>query len=85
MVGSGSGLAYGKMAYRRMTYDLVVSDKYTDRHNQGSDRMQIFRFPEADGSIKEIARENIMDIQYDFFRCHKKTSFKLIRIRNFYT
>lgn len=60
MVGSGSGLAYSKMAYKRMTYDLVVSDKYIDRHNQGSDRKQIFRFPEADGSLKEIVRENIM-------------------------
>ncbi|MDE6795133.1 MAG: hypothetical protein K2J63_07485 [Muribaculaceae bacterium] len=48
MVGSGSGLAYSKMAYKRMTYDLVVSDKYTDRHNQGSDRKQVFRLPEAD-------------------------------------
>ena len=27
MVCSGSGLAYGKMAYKRMTYDLVVSDR----------------------------------------------------------
>jgi len=61
MTGSGSGMAYGKMAYKSMTYDLVVSDRYTDRHNQGSDRKQIFRFPEADGSLKEITRENVMD------------------------
>lgn len=61
LAGSGSGLAYGKMAYKRMTYDLIVSDKYTDRHNQGSDRKQVFRFPEADGSLKEIVRENVMD------------------------
>lgn len=61
MAGSGSGLAYGKTAYKRMTYDLVMSDKYTDRHNQGADRKQIFRFPESDGSMKEIVRENVMD------------------------
>ena len=60
MAGSGSGLAYGKIAYRRMTYDLIVSDKYTDRHNHGTDRKQVFRFPGADGSINEIVRENLM-------------------------
>lgn len=60
MAGSGRGLTYGKIAYKRMTYDLVVSDKYTDRHNQGSDRKQIFRFPNADDSFDEIVRENVM-------------------------
>lgn len=61
MVGSGSGIAYGKMAYKRMTYDLIVSDKYTDCHNHGTDRKQIFRFPGADGSMNEIIRENIIN------------------------
>lgn len=60
LAGSGSGLAYGKVAYKRMTYDLIVSDKYTDRHNQGTDRKQVFRFPVADGSFNEIVRENLM-------------------------
>ncbi len=61
MAGSGSGLAYGKIAYKRMTYDMIVSDKYTDRHNQGTDRKQVFRFPDADGTLKEITRKNVMD------------------------
>lgn len=60
MAGSGSSLAYGKIAYKRMTYDLIVSDKYTDRHNQGTDRKQVFRFPAADDSFNEIVRENLM-------------------------
>lgn len=58
MAGSGSGLAYGKLAYKRMTYDMIVSDKYTDRHNQGTDRTQIFRFPANDGTMNEVTREN---------------------------
>ena len=41
-----------------MTYDMIVSDKYTDRHNQGTDRMQVFRFPTSDGKMEEITREN---------------------------
>lgn len=60
LAGSGSGLAYGKIAYKRMTFDLIVSDKYTDRHNQGTDRKQIFRFPAADGTFDEIVRENLI-------------------------
>lgn len=60
MAGSGNGLAYGKIAYKNMVYDLIVSDKYTDRHNQGTDRKQVFRFPNSDGCLNEIVRENIM-------------------------
>lgn len=60
MAGSGSGTAYGKMAYKSMTYDLIASDKYTDRHNQGTDMKQIFRIPSDNGSLNEIVRENII-------------------------
>ncbi len=60
MTGSGSGLAYGKMAYKSMTYDMLVTDKYTDRGHQGSDNSQVFRLPGADGSEREITRDNVM-------------------------
>lgn len=61
LAGSGSGLAYSKIAYKRMTYDISVSDKYTDRHNTGTEQKQIFRFPMTDGSTSEITRDNILD------------------------
>lgn len=61
LAGSGSGLAYSKIAYKRMTYDISVSDKYTDRHNTGTEQKQIFRFPMTDGSTSEIIRDNILD------------------------
>lgn len=61
MVGSGSGSAYGKIAYKRMTFDLIISDKYTDRHNQGTDRKQVFHFPQENGSFNRIIRESVMD------------------------
>ena len=66
LAGSGSGLAYAKMAYKRMTYDLSVSDKYTDRHNTGDEQIQVFRFPDADGGVNEITRSNLLD--YSRFR-----------------
>lgn len=61
MAGSGSGLAYSKVAYKRMTYDISVNNKYTDRHHTGTEQTQVFRFPKADGSIDEITRSNILD------------------------
>lgn len=61
LAGSGSGLAYAKMAYKRMTYDISVNDKYTDRHNTGDEQIQIFRFPGANGDVNEITRSNLLD------------------------
>ena len=61
MAGSGSGFAYTKVAYKRMTYDISVNDKYTYRHHTGTEQTQVFRFPKADGSIDEITRSNILD------------------------
>lgn len=61
LAGSGSGLSYAKMAYKRMTYDISVNDKYTDRHNTGDEQIQIFRFPGANGDVNEITRSNLLD------------------------
>lgn len=61
MAGSGSGLGYAKIAYKRMTYDISVNDKFTDRHHTGSEQWQVFRFPQADGPVQEITRDNILD------------------------
>lgn len=61
LAGSGSGLAYSKIAYKRMTYDISVNDKYTDRHHTGTEQKQVYRFPMTDGSTSEITRYNLLD------------------------
>ncbi len=61
MAGSGSGLGYAKIAYKRMTYDISVNDKFTDSHHTGSEQRQVFRFPQDGGPIQEIMRDNILD------------------------
>lgn len=61
MAGSGSGLAYTKITYKRMTYDISINDKYTDRHHTGTEQTQVFRFRQTDGSINEITRNNFLD------------------------
>lgn len=61
MAGSGSGLAYTKITYKRMTYDISINDKYTDRHHTGTEQTQAFRFQQTDGSIDEITRNNFLD------------------------
>ena len=61
MAGSGRGLAYAKMSYKRMTFDVNVTDKYTDRQHIGTEQKQVFRFPAKDGTDDEITRSNILD------------------------
>lgn len=61
LAGSGSGLAYSKIAYKRMTYDISMNDKYTDRHHTGTEQKQVYRFPQSDGSVSEITRDNLLD------------------------
>ena len=61
MAGSGRGLTYAKTAYRRMTYDISVNDKYTDRRHTGEEQTQVFRFPGEAGGINEITRSNLLD------------------------
>lgn len=47
IAGSASGLAYTKFNFKRMTYDLSLSDYYLDSHHGGSEQMQIYSL--ADG------------------------------------
>lgn len=61
MAGSGKGLAYAKTSYKRMTYDININDKYTDRHHTGEEQTQVFRFPGEAGDINEITRSNLLD------------------------
>lgn len=58
LAGSCSELAYAKMAYKKMTYDIHVNDKYTDRHHNGTEKLQVFHFPDFN---TRIARYNKID------------------------
>lgn len=60
IAGTGGGSAYTKIAYRRMTYDISVSDKYTDRHHNGSDSYSTYRLRNADGTLSDITRSKIL-------------------------
>ena len=61
MAGSGSGQAYLKTSYKRMTYDLNFYDKYADRGHTGQEQSQLYRFPTPDGSMTEISRTTTLD------------------------
>lgn len=53
------GQFYSKMAYKRMIYDLSVTNRYVDRGHTGTQTIQKFLFPE-DNQYEEIIRSNIM-------------------------
>lgn len=61
LAGSGSGQAYVKTSYKRMTYHINFYDKYSDLGNTGTEQDQIFRFPQTDGTIAEIKRSTTLD------------------------
>lgn len=61
LAGSGSGQAYLKTSYKRMTYDINLYDKYSDRGHTGTEQDQIFRFTQADGNVAEITRSTTLD------------------------
>ncbi|MCH5311996.1 MAG: hypothetical protein J1E57_08605 [Prevotella sp.] len=61
IVGSGNGQAYLKMSYKKMTYDLSIYNKYTDRGHTGTEQTQVFRLPQADGTIAEVTRSTTLD------------------------
>ena len=44
-----------------MTYDISISDRYSDHHHNGTEQEQTFRLPQTDGSVKEITRFNQLD------------------------
>ena len=61
MAGSGSGQAYMKMSHKKMTYDLSIYDRYTDRGHTGTEQTQTFRLPQGDGTIADITRSTTLD------------------------
>ena len=61
MSGSGNGQAYVKTSYKKMTYDLNFSDKYTSIGHTGTTQEQVFRFPDKSGVISEVTRKTTLD------------------------
>lgn len=59
--GSGSGQVYVKSSYKRMTYDVSLYDKYTDRGHTGTEQTQVFRLPQEDGTLNELTRTTTLD------------------------
>ena len=59
MAGSGSGLAYGKIVIQTydIRHDCVSTNTLTAIIREPTER-RFFRFPAADGTMKEVIREN---------------------------
>lgn len=53
---------YGKVQYRRMTFDIAAGGFYTNNKHSGADTYEIFRLPQSDGSLNIFERNSIQDI-----------------------
>lgn len=58
---SGQLNLYGKLQYKRMTFDIATGAFYINRSHSVSDTYETFRLPQPDGSISVFERTSIQD------------------------
>jgi hypothetical protein len=58
---AGQASVYGKLQYKRMTFDIAGGAFYLNEKHAGSDIYETFRLPQADGSLKTFERNSIQE------------------------
>jgi hypothetical protein len=58
---SGQASVYGKLQYKRMTFDIAGGTYYLNDKHSGSDIYETFRLPQANGSLKTFERNSIQE------------------------
>lgn len=58
---AGQASVYGKLKYKRMTFDIAGGAFYLNERHAGSDIYETFRLPQADGSLKVFERNSIQE------------------------
>ena len=58
---AGQASVYGKLQYKRMTFDVAGGAFYLNEKHAGSDIYEPFRLPQADGSLKTFERNSIQE------------------------
>ena len=58
---AGQASVYGKLQYKRMTFDVAGGAFYLNEKHAGSDIYETFRLPQADGSLKTFERNSIQE------------------------
>jgi hypothetical protein len=56
---AGQASVYGKLQYKRMTFDIAGGAFYINEKHEGSDVYETFRLPQADGSLQTFERNSI--------------------------
>ncbi len=56
---AGKASVYGKLQYKRMTFDIAGGGFYVNEKHSGSDIYETFRMPQADGSLEVFERNSI--------------------------
>lgn len=58
---AGQASVYGKLQYRRMTFDVAGGASYRNERHAGSDIYETFRLPQANGSLKIFERNSVQE------------------------
>lgn len=56
---AGQASLYGKLQYKRMTFDVAAGYFYLNQNHTGGDVYETFRLPQFDGSVKVFERNSI--------------------------
>lgn len=56
---AGQASLYGKLQYKRMTFDVAAGYFYLNQNHTGGDVYETFRLPQSDGSVKVFERNSI--------------------------
>lgn len=58
---AGQFSLYGKLQYKRMTFDIAGGTSYVNTKHTGCDSYETFRLPQSDGSMKSFERISIQE------------------------
>lgn len=57
---AGQVSLYGKLKYKRMTFDIAAGAFYTNQNHTGCDTYETFRLPQPDGAVNVFERNSYM-------------------------
>lgn len=52
---------YGKLQYKRMTFDIAAGAFYINQNHTGGDTYETYRLPQSDGTVNVFGRNSIQD------------------------
>lgn len=59
---AGQVSVYGKLQYKRMTFDIAAGAFYVNQSHTGADTYETYRLPQANGTVNTFERTSLQDV-----------------------